>query len=283
MPLVFPPMIYLRTVTIFILSFLINLVFFARGSAHEQLPMTEETPSHALVSSNAKSEVLLLTDDGPPHMIKQSDSGIDLDITIEVLESLGHKVTVFYTPLSRAQKSVVEKLADVTVPTFYQQDTEDFFLSNPVVYYRPTLFSLKSKAIDMSDLSKIRNRRIMTFQGAKGYFDETFTKATEKNTYREMHDMSVLPELLYKDRTDLVVLDYYIFYYFAMERIERFSPTLFNHYPLMQKVPAYAGFHSKQLREQFNKALAKYLSEGKDKLIIRKYLGENIPIDLAQQ
>lgn len=228
-------------------------------------------------------EILILTDDGPPHMIKRTNGGIDLDITSEVLEMLGYKVAVFYTPLSRAKKSVESNLADVTVPTFFQQDSQNFYLSDPVVYYRPTLFSLTSKAIDKSNFNQLKGLRLMTFQGAKGYFNQDFINLTKRNNYREMHDMSVLPELLFKDRADVVVLDYYIFYYFAMERIEHFSPDLFTHQPLMSQVPAYAGFHSKELRDRFNVALAEYLKKGRDEQVIKKYLGDNIPLDIAKK
>ena len=226
-------------------------------------------------------ELLLLTDDGPPHMIKATDGGIDLDIANQVLQSLGYQINVFYTPLSRAQKSVQENLADVTVPTFYQEDSENFYLSDPIVYYRPTVFALTEHGQLSHEFEQFKNKRIMTFQGARGYFGKDFSDTIDKNKYREMHDMSVLPELLYKGRTDLVVLDYYIFYYFAQQRIENFNPNLFQSFPLMDKVPAYAGFHSKRLRDEFNQALAKYLSAGKDKVVIKKYLGNNIPIDLV--
>lgn len=266
------------------ITFLCAILLFSSAhlAAKELLLLTEDAPPHMISGEQTNREVLILTDDGPPHMIKQTDGGIDLDITREVLQSIGHSVAVFYTPLSRAKKSVEGKLADVSVPTFYQQDSDNFYLSNPVVHYRPTLFSMSAKAIDMKNITKLKGLRLMTFQGAKGYFNQDFLNLTMNNKYREMHDMSVLPELLYKDRTDLVVLDYYIFYYFALERIDNFSPQLFSHQPLMAEVPAYAGFNSKQLRDEFNKALAIYLREGKDKAVIRKYLGNNIPINIAK-
>lgn len=252
------------------------------SEAKELLLLTEDAPPHTISANKKNKEILILTDDGPPHMIKQSNGGIDLDITTEVLKSIGHEVAVFYTPLSRAKKSVEGNLADVTVPTFFQQDNQNFYLSDPVVYYRPTLFSLSSKAVNLKNINDIKGLRLMTFQGAKGYFNKDFVNMTKRNEYREMHDMSVLPELLFKNRADVIVLDYYIFYYFAMERIERFSPDLFVHQPLIKKVPAYAGFHSQALRDKFNKALAVYLREGRDKVVIKKYLGDNLPIDIVR-
>lgn len=226
-------------------------------------------------------DLLILTDEAPPHMIKEDDSGIDLDIATQILSQLGYRSNVFYTPLSRAKMSVEKNLADVMVPTFFQQDSENFYLSDPIVYYRPTIFSLTDKKIDTSDISKLEGLRLMTFQGAKGYFHKEFEELVERSKYREMHDMSVLPELLLKDRADIVVLDYYIFFYFALDRVDNFNPDMFSFSPLIDKVPAYAGFHSKELRDKFNKELKNFMAEGKDKQVIRKYLGDNIPIDLV--
>ncbi len=226
-------------------------------------------------------DLLILTDEAPPHMIKEDNSGIDLDIATEILATLGYNSNVFYTPLSRGKRSVEKNLADVMVPTFFQQDSENFYLSDPIVYYRPTVFSLAEKQLDTSDINQLSGLRLMTFQGAKGYFHKAFEQLADRSKYREMHDMSVLPELLLKDRADIVVLDYYVFFYFALDRVDNFNPDLFHSTPLIDKVPAYAGFHSKELRDKFNLELAKFLQQGKDKRIIRKYLGDNVPIDLV--
>ncbi|MBO9490801.1 transporter substrate-binding domain-containing protein [Endozoicomonas sp. G2_1] len=222
-------------------------------------------------------ELLLLTDDGPPHMIAANESGIDLDITKQVLQSLGYRVNVEFSPLQRNLARVTMKQADLFVPTFYQPDTDKLFLSEPIISYRPTIFSLKSRDFDFEQLADIKNLTIYTFQGATGYFGEQFSQMSEQNNYREFHDMSKLPELLLKQRVDLIVLDYYIFYYFLNQlpitkKIANQAHKIDEH-TLIPPVTAHVGFNNPALRNNFNRVLAQYLAAGKDKKVIEKYIG----------
>jgi len=89
-------------------------------------------------------ELLMLTDDGPPHMIEVSNSGIDVDITREVLEEMGYTVKLDFAPLNRTMLQVVNKQADLFLPTFFQNDTDKLFISAPIINYHPIAFSLEN-------------------------------------------------------------------------------------------------------------------------------------------
>ena len=73
------------------------------------------------------TEVIIASDNGPPHMIAEHNAGIDLDIVSEVLRLLGHTPHYVYAPLHRAKQLVIEGKADLFVPTFYQQDSDGLF------------------------------------------------------------------------------------------------------------------------------------------------------------
>jgi len=223
-------------------------------------------------------ELLMLTDDGPPHMIAATKSGIDIDITREILFDMGHQVKLGFAPLKRTMHQVANKEADLFLPTFFQQDTTKLFISAPIINYQPIAFALKKNRYQFKEISDLAVVRLVTFQGASGYFGNEFVKLSKHNGYAELHDMSKLPEMLIKNRCDVVVLDYYIFYYylqkylnqnsvdyFAIEEIERFT--------LFPEVKAHVGFHDKQLRDKFNRQLRLYKNLGKDKIVINKYIG----------
>ena len=93
--------------------------------------------------SAAKKELTIMTDDGPPHMIAESQNGIDLDITKAVLTNLGYRIKVIFAPLARGKVMVENNQADAFLPTFYQNDSEQLFHSAPIIYYRPTVFSIE--------------------------------------------------------------------------------------------------------------------------------------------
>ncbi len=228
---------------------------------------------------SASKELLMLSDDAPPHMIAASNSGIDIDITREVLQGLGYNVNYAVAPLARSMREVQQKKADLFLPTFFQEDTDTLFVSNAIIRYRPTVFSLTEHGYQLANLSDLKGKRIATFQGATGYFGDEFKKIAQQSNYRELHDMSILPQLLLKKRCDIVVLDYYIFYYFLRQYQsenpeEKSLSTRVNAFDLIPSVKAYVGFNNEKLRDNFNQQLTSYIEQGKDQLIVEKYIGK---------
>ena len=227
-------------------------------------------------------ELLMLTDDGPPHMIAASKSGIDVDITREVLQILGHKVKVGIAPLKRTMRQVENKEADLFLPTFFQNDTTKLYFSAPIISYRPIAFSLNKNNFKFNKIADLVSVRVITFQGAAGYFGEEFVKISKLDSYIELHDMSKFPEMLIKARCDVVVLDYYIFYYYLQKYLrqnptEDFSIEEIDESLLFSEVKAHVGFHDQHLRNSFDKQLELYKNQGKDKTVISKYLGTITP------
>lgn len=85
--------------------------------------------------------------------------------------------------------------------------------------------------------------------------------------------------MLVRGRYDVVVLDYYIFYYFLQKYLKKNTGKQFNaneieRFALIPEVSAYVGFHDKSLRDKFNKQLLLYKSQAKDKAVINKYIKE---------
>ncbi len=230
-------------------------------------------------NSNA-NRLILATDDGPPHMIKETDSGIDIDIVRQVLNQIGYDIDTIYVPLERAKLMVSENKADVFVPTFFQPDNENIYLSHPVINYKPRVFSLKSNIISFKSISDLKNLSIVTFQGASGYFGDEFAKLSLKPDYQELHDMAKFPELLLKERYEVVVLDFYIFYYFLKKQLEnnraQYAYKEITSFALTPEVKAYAGFNDKALRDKFNQQLLIFQQAKNDQRIIEYYIG---PVD----
>jgi len=225
-----------------------------------------------LVNAEQSSELIIMSDNAPPHIIEQQNAGIDIDLTLAVLDSMGMSARIEFAPLSRGKKLVEGKMADLFVPTFFQQDTDGIFVSNAIIEYRPTLFSLQPSMSNISDFSQIRNKKIATFQGAIGYFGETFEQMSKVNYYREVHDMSMLPKMLINKEVDVVFLDYYIFYYFLKEEgLNTERVNIKSNEQLLSNISAHVGFNNKQLRDEFNQAL-KALAPTIRNQIINQYI-----------
>ena len=231
-----------------------------------------------LYSENSSANRLILaTDDGPPHMIKGTDSGIDIDIVKQVFNQIGYDIDTIYVPLERAKLMLSENKADVFIPTFFQPDDNNFYLSEPVINYRPMVFSLKSNNVSYKSVRDLKNLSIVTFQGASGYFGEEFSKLSQKPDYRELHNMAKFPELLLRERYDVVVLDFYIFYYYLKKHLEnsrvKYAYKEIASFALIPEVKAYAGFNDKVLRDNFNQQLSIFQQAKSDQKIIEYYIG----------
>ncbi len=228
-------------------------------------------------------EILTLaTDDGPPHMIRATDGGLDIDITRAVLARAGFSLQVQYTALARAKRNVQNRMADVVVPTFFEEDEAGYYVSAPVVDYRPTFFTREADGHNFQSYDDVSGLRVATFQGAEGYFGERFAEMAKRNTYVELHDMSSLPRLLARGRADVVVLDYFIFQYHQQQSDAQGGAISFTAHSFMPTIPAYAGFHDPELRDRFNAALAELIAEGSRQKIVARYMNPGSVVAAAQ-
>ena len=241
----------------------------------------------SVLSKTYAKELTLYSSDGPPHMIASNKSGIDIDIVSTVLSDLGYQINTVFSPLKRGMEQVRNKEADLFLPTFIQSDNNGIYISDAFIQYRPMIFSLKSQQLTINNLADLAGKRVVSFQGATGYFGQAYIQAIKSATYRELHDMSKLPELLLMNRYDIVVLDYYIFYYFLKMYQEQSedrhqqgdSPlidsyaSLIQRHDLIPKVNAYVGFNDPNLRDKFNQQLRQFILDNRQEKIVEKYIG----------
>ena len=229
-----------------------------------------------LVGPLTAKELVLATSNGPPHMIQADHSGIDIDIVRAVLQRLGYDLKLQYLPLARAKKMVKLGFFDATTPTFAESDSPGFYVSAPIVDYRPTVFTLRKHDYQINAIADLRGHSILTFQGARGYFGPRFVEVAATTSYKELADMSKFPRLLLRDRFSVVVLDYYIFLYFYRQQDKNRSLAPFVLHDIIPPVTAGVGFHDRALRDSFDQALAGFIAEGGHLSIIEKYIGKGI-------
>ena len=214
----------------------------------------------------------IVTDDAPPHMIKENNSGIDVDITRAALAQLGYQSEMHYAPLHRSRQLVKMGTHDVFLPTFEQQDSDGLYFSKPIIQYRPTAFTLSKNHLSIKTITDLARFNVVSFQGATGYFGAEYQQAVTQGKYRELHDMSKFPEMLLRSRTQVVVLDYYIFYYFLKKYTNGNPISSVTAHPIIPPVNAHVGFNNEQLRDNFNQALAIIQNQGMVTKVIDNYI-----------
>ena len=231
-----------------------------------------------LLSPSAASEpkplLTLVTSVAPPYMIKQPPSGLDIDTVRAALEYQGYRVRVEFVSLTRTLMEVKAGRADVAVPSFATAD-DGLYNGDSHIRYRPTVFSLLKRNIQLDKTGDMGRYCIATFQGATGYFGPDFVNAAQQSPlYYEHHSMPQLIDMLLLERTDLVVLDYRIFrHYYQQKGYQaryRANETIFP------PVPAMPVFNDPAVRDQFNIGLAAIRSNGTYQAIMTRY-GHDLP------
>ena len=92
-------------------------------------------------------ELVIFSSDAPPHMIAANSSGIDIDIVKTILTEMGHNISIEFSPLKRAMEQVKKKEADVFLPTFFQEGSDNIFISNTFIPVSYTHLTLPTKRI----------------------------------------------------------------------------------------------------------------------------------------
>ncbi len=225
----------------------------------------------------AKKTISIGTSEAPPHTINGKNKGIDLDITALVLNKLGYQVNFHFFGLARSAIEVHAGRLDATTPIFWQEDKPGIYSSNAIINYLPTVFSLAKNEFSPKSLTDLTGHSIITFQGATGYFGEEFVMLSQQSHYHEVNDMSVIPQLLDKERFDYAVLDKYVFYYFYFQTSEDNRTDIFDEFNLIPQVPSSVAFHDKQLRDEFNDMLKQVKTTEEYQAIIKRYLNRTQP------
>ena len=152
---------------------------------------------------------------------------------------------------------------------FTREIAKGYLFPMPSLNIDLRFFTRSNEKLAIKSIADLANKRIVTFQGASQYFGDEFLAMTKRNkNYREVSSMSVLPLLLMKERYDVVLLDYYIFYYFL--KAHRLSDV--QEHVIFDSVDAHVGFNDVDLRNNFNDALNTFKHSEEYRLIIRKYL-----------
>jgi polar amino acid transport system substrate-binding protein len=210
------------------------------------------------------------TSNGPPYMIQESESGLDIDISRAAMAKAGFPIRIEFYPLSRAIHELQLGRIHLTVP-FFTSAPKGIFVSDPHIEYRPAVITLNS--IDkMHDITQLKDYTIATFQGATGYFGDQFYYASKHSPdYVEYHDMGKLVDLLMSQRYQAVVLDYWIFRFFLSHSKYANQLDQVRFHELLPRVPAAVAFNNAELRNKYNQGLRMIKADGTYDEIINKY------------
>ncbi|MFT6984933.1 MAG: polar amino acid transport system substrate-binding protein [Psychromonas sp.] len=218
----------------------------------------------------------------PPWVIKETETGLELDILREAFAVKGHTIKAYYLPLARSFESFDSGLVDAVINV--KKGMVKGFYSDRVVRFQNCAISLADNKFVINEINDLQDKRIVAFQRASTILGLEFNAMTLKNAqYKELSNQSQQIKQLFKKRVDVVISERNIFKYFHKQLLQPWnSETVFviNKTELEQKVKYHCifpptayhyAFTSEKIRDDFNYGLKTIQENGLYNKIFNDY------------
>lgn len=217
----------------------------------------------------------------PPWVIKDSNSGIELDILNKALSLQNYSVEPLYASNERVSRMFDSGKIDGYINVKPGSKTKGY-LSDTVVSFQNVAISIKNKKYPQNiTVDFLKDKQVVGFQTASRRLGEEFSKMSQRSKfYREIADQSLQLNLLFIRGVDFIILDRSVFGYFWSEAIsnakkrgsfgEAFKQDVMIH-PLFPKTDYAFIFKDAKVRDDFNRGLAKIRQSGQYDIILKKY------------
>lgn len=210
----------------------------------------------------------------PPYVIQQENSGLELDILRQALARRGHYAVIHYMPLSRTFRELKDGKLDGIINT-KENMLEGVFYSDEVIRFHNCVISLASRNLDINTIGDLKGMSVVAFQQASRILGEEFGRTVAKSpSYSEIAAQRHQIHMLFKGRTDVIVMEKSIFAYYRKKELEAgfteaglevreaciFEPTAYRF-----------AFRSARIRDDFNQGLSSIREDGTLAAILQKY------------
>ncbi len=237
---------------------------------------------------NQNSVLPLAIEHFPPFEFEQDDGtivGFDTEIVQQVLEEIGYKVEISVLPWSRALAFAKSgDVAGIYSLTWSEERAGFLHFSEPISTVKDVFFKLKSKPIQWQTLDHLTNYRLGISRGYN--YAPEFMKAVEAKFFTDIDILAgkqlELTHLhrLKAERVDLVLCEISVCQYLIKTHAPKFNMIDYIDRPLGSIRSYHIGFskqwpNSDQIVRDFNKALVRFIEEGKRDSILKRYGVEN--------
>jgi len=212
-----------------------------------------------------------------PYYIESENSGLFTDVVSAVFREMPDYEPSYVWSLSNNAlwASFAAGRLDAVSNLFDSVDMNGC-RTDPVFRFHDVAITRADSKIQLQSTSDLKHKRVVAFQGAKGFFGETFTQQIDSAVYEEVSKPELQANMLRVKRYDVSVGDLYIF----LEALKGLggqgaSPSDFVVHDIFPSIYSRLGFRDKALCGEFNAALKKVKASGEFETIYSGYL-ENL-------
>jgi len=209
----------------------------------------------------------------PPYIMQGTDNGVDADIVRSALAAEHYTLKLEYVPFARVSVSMANKTADAAFPINEASGVTGVYYSDSHISYQNVVVALKSRGLTIRSPSDLAGLRVVAFGEAPNYLGPEFAAMAKANkNYYEIADQEAQVKMLFKDRTDAVVMDINIFKYFRQNIKDMDVSQDVTFYKIFPPTPYKVAFTSKEVRDKFNEGLKAIKASGKYAAIFATYI-----------
>jgi len=219
----------------------------------------------------------------PPYVIREHNTGLEVEIIRSALAEAGHTAVFVYLPNLRLPLEMTRGTLDAVAANrsydLAREMGQPAYASGQTVEYHNYAISRLSDGFVIRSVEDLRGKRVLTFQNARKYLGEEFRQvALSLAHYRELADQSLHVGMLYADRTDVVISDKRIFLYWRQrlaispqsEGVDLDQPLEFHDiFPPSARTVFFA---DPALRDDFDRGLTSLREQGYIQVLSDQYL-----------
>ncbi len=209
----------------------------------------------------------------PPYVIQESNSGMELDIVREVLNNQGYTMIPKYVRYARVPRALSGGKVRGAITILEASGVKNVHYSDSHIMYQNVAISLKKNNYAIAQISDLSNKKIVAFQQATRYLGAEFLEITKTcPAYEEKARQQAQILRLFKNRTQVIVLDINIFKYYRENTKGIDSSQAVSIHEIFPKTRYKVAFVDSKIRDAFNIGLKQLKENGEYEGIMHKYI-----------
>ena len=211
--------------------------------------------------------------DLPPYVLRESNSGIELDIAREALQVKGYEITPVYLPFGRVMLALENGDVDAALTVNEDSGIADIHYSDSHITYQNVAIALKKSGFKIDSVQSLGQYSVLAFHYASRYLGSEFELMANKNpNYAEKGQQNIQVSMLYLKRVQVVVLDFTIFKYFKRLETRVNTDAQIDVFKIFPPTPYKVGFRNVKIKDDFNLGLAELKKNGRYNELVKKYI-----------
>ncbi|WP_299082726.1 ABC transporter substrate-binding protein [uncultured Paraglaciecola sp.] len=210
--------------------------------------------------------------DKPPYILQKENSGFEIELVQAVIQGMGKSAEIHYENYGRTAKMFEVQGIDAIMTASQKVFTDTSVLTLPYINYQNVAISLAENNLKIEKVADLAGYSMVSFQLADKVLGQAFLKAAMSSPmYAQMGDQSKQPGMLFRKRTDVLVMDKMIFYAMLKQSDWAGQIDKVKIHPIFPVTAYSMAFKDKQNVSLFNAELIKFLASNDYMELRKKY------------